>query len=203
MRFSFLLLAFLFLGFTSDNPQDSPVTSTDFHRVYLNLPLVAEAARTHSMTPEMEKFLLKRRTPIDHKAALVNALGWSQTNTPNFDAFAAAVKKKRKIHTLSPDSRMKAHDQLMLGYLLLLEDYSHPEKASPYLEKAAARLPDSRTAQTLLAICRAQISFDDSWCEVWQHYQKVKENTSLTNDLKAEADQIIYEYLVLYQDSCN
>lgn len=203
MRFSFLLLSFLFLGFTSDKPQDSPVTSTDFHKAYLEIPLIAEAATTHTMTTAMEKFLLKRRTPIDQKAALVNALGWSQTNTPNFDAFAAAVKKKRKIHTLTPDSKMKAHDQLMLGYLLLLEDYFNPQNASPYLEKAAARLPNSRTAQTLLAICRAQISFDGSWCEVWRHYEKVRNNTELKDDIRKDADQVIYDYLVLYQDSCN
>ena len=198
-----LLLALLpfWLGYFP-KPQDSPVTSTPFHQAYLDVPQVAGAARSTRLDAGMIKFLLNKKTPVDQKAALVNALGWDQEGTPNFDAFSAALRAKRKIDVLGPDSRMTAHDQLVLGYLLLLEDYFHPDRALPYLERAANRLPQSQTAQVLLAICRAQISFDSSWCEVWRHFERVEQRSDLQADLRPEGLAIIREYLVLYQPEC-
>ncbi len=202
MKVSLLLVVMpLFLGLFP-KPQDSPVTSTPFHQAYLEIPDVARAAQTTRLDGGMISFLLNKKTPIDQKAALVNALGWDQEGTPNFDAFSAALKAKRKINVLSPDSKMTAHDQLLLGYLLLLEDYFHPDRALPYLEGAAKRLPFSQTAQVLLAICRAQISFDSSWCEVWRHFERVEQRTDLQADLRPAALAIIREYLILYQPEC-
>ncbi|MDP5172871.1 MAG: hypothetical protein NWR72_21710 [Bacteroidia bacterium] len=200
----FLSFVFLLLIATAgmESPQDSPVTSTDFHQAYLDVPLVKRASMTHTLDNDMNKFLLSKKTPIDQKAALVNALGWDQNGTPNFDAFATTIQAKRKVAVLSAESKLKSDDLLVLGYLLLIEDYFHPANALPYLERAASELPQSQTAQMLLALCKAQISFDSDWCAVWTRYKEVAENASLTKDLRPEALSIIREYMVLYKEEC-
>ncbi len=185
-----------------ERPQDSPATSTDFHRAYLDVALVERASKTRTLDKEMTKFLLRKKTPLDHKVALVNALGWEQTGTPHFDALSAKIQSQRKVSVLSPESPLRADEFLVLGYLLLLEDYFHPARALPYLERAAAMLPASRTARTMLSIGKSQVSFEDDWCAVWTHYQEVADNASLTDDLRPEALSIIREYMVLYREEC-
>ncbi len=201
---SILLLLFLPLAglFPADRPMDSPVTSTPFHKAYMDVGLVQEAAETKQLTDKMVRFLLKRRKPLDQKLAILNALSWDHDGTPFFDQLAAAIQKKRKIHTLTSDSRMRAHDQMLLGYMLLLEDYFHPRNASPYIENAAERMPSSRAAQTILAICLGQISFDTNWCDVWRHYERVELNAELDQDFREEAAVIVHDYLVLYKGDC-
>ena len=200
--FLVLLLSCLLSGVPADKPMDSPVTSTPFYKAYLDVPLVAEAAETHQLSDAMIKFLLKKRKPLDQKLAIVNALSWDHDGTPFFEAFSAAVQAKRKIHTLTPDSRMRAEDRLLLGYFLLLEDYFNPVHASPYIEKAVEEIPGSFAAQTMRAICRGQISFDSNWCDVWRHYERVETNEELTEDFREEASAIVREYLVLYREEC-
>lgn len=201
-RLIVLLTAFLFPQ-EAQKPTDSPVTSTPFHQAYQDNPLVKEAAETHQLTEEMVFWMLKRRNPLDQKLAILNALSWGSTATGNLEMLQEGIMAKRKIAVLSSESRMKAHDQILLGYMMLLENYFEPKLAAPFIEKGADRLAKSRAAQTIRAICRAQISFDDSWCEVWRHYERVSDNQDLKDDLREEADQIIREYLILYQESCN
>lgn len=201
IRIIVLLSVFLFPQH-EQKPTDSPVTSTPFHQAYQDNPLVADAAENHLLTEEMVKYLLKRRNPLDQKLAILNALSWGSTATGNLTILKDAITEKRKIAVLSPESRMKPHDQLLLGYMMLLENYFEPKLAAPYIEKGADRLPKSRTAQVIRAICRAQVSFDESWCQVWRHYEEVANREDLKNDFREKADRIIYDYLVLYKEDC-
>ena len=92
---------------------------------------------------------------------------------------------------------------LCIGYLIALDDYFQPEKSFPFLLKAAEELPMSFTAQIIWAIVRAQKAMDTSWCMVWRYAEEVLEvRIDLTRDMREKAKKIIYDYMILYKDSC-
>ena len=54
---------------------DSPLTSTDFYRAYLDVPIVKKAAENpNKLTKEMMEYLYDKN-PLDIRIALVNAVG--------------------------------------------------------------------------------------------------------------------------------
>jgi hypothetical protein len=79
-----MILAFGFGAFAAR--ADSPVTSTPIADAYSDVPMVG-AARTGAMTPAIADFLYSS-APIDQKAAVVNALGWSTDGKSNARLYA-------------------------------------------------------------------------------------------------------------------
>ena len=60
---------------------DSPLTSTDFYRAYLDVPIVKKAADSPGkLTQEMMEYLHDDKNPLDKRIALVNAVGWNIEN---------------------------------------------------------------------------------------------------------------------------
>lgn len=56
---------------------DSPLTSTDFYRAYLDIPVVKKAAdNPGKLTKDMMEYLYDDKNPLDIRIALINALGW-------------------------------------------------------------------------------------------------------------------------------
>ena len=56
---------------------DSPLTSTDFYKAYLDVPIVAAAAKNPGkLSNEAKAYLFDDNNPLDVKLALINAVGW-------------------------------------------------------------------------------------------------------------------------------
>jgi hypothetical protein len=181
---------------------DSPVTSTDFHRAYADSGHVKEAIGEKTLTPELAELLARGDIAIDEKAAIINALGW-ESGSAHVDAF--------KKHLASRYDRSRAErgidlvsgeEAFVLGYLMLLGDYFHPEEALPYLAYARARLPKSFTVAIIHALAEAQAVMDKNWCKVWRGAERVLDDRKLVRDMRPAAVEIIREYMALYQDSC-
>jgi hypothetical protein len=84
--------------------------------------------------------------------------------------------------------------------LLLLDDYTHPSKALPYLEKARQKKPNSFTISITYAIAQAQQSFT---CTSQKNIDNILHNLKLTRELREDAISIITDGLSLYQtDTC-
>ena len=67
---------------------DSPLTSTDFYRAYLDVPIVKKAAdQPNKLTPEMMDYLYNDENPLDIRIALINAIGWNFDGLPNFNEY--------------------------------------------------------------------------------------------------------------------
>lgn len=180
---------------------DSPITSTAFYKEYLEVEMVKRAEAEGVMGLDFADFLCDPDVPLDQKAALVNALSWNIDGKQNAEIFTyyLALKNKKtatdlKIEDLTPPELM------CLGYLTVMDDYFDPEKALPYLEKAAEKLPKSFTAAIILALTRAQKLMDSDWSEVWKVTEKVFEDKKLKLDMKRKARDIIFDYMVLYRD---
>jgi hypothetical protein len=54
----------------------------------------------------------------------------------------------------------------------------------------------------ILAIAKAQKVMDTNMCDVWKTANQVFENEKLEQDMRPEAKQVIYDYMVLYKDEC-
>ena len=57
---------------------DSPLTSTEFSKAYLNEPILVKASKSRGiLSKELMSYLTDESNPVDMKVALINKLGWS------------------------------------------------------------------------------------------------------------------------------
>ena len=80
--FSFLTLSIV-PGFA-----DSPLTSTDFYRAYLDVPIVKKAAdNPNKLTKEIMEYLYNDKNPLVIRIALINAVGWNFDGLSTFNDY--------------------------------------------------------------------------------------------------------------------
>ena len=204
MKFKFLFLLICLITTLQKLQADSPVTSTPFSDLYIQSGNedVIYASKVKSLDKQVIESLLNPAIPVDVKAAICNALGWSNDGNENAKTFFKALKEKYNTKSLSLDM-LSADDCLVLGYLSLLGDYFNPQNADPILQQAVALNPKSYTCNMILALCKAQEVMDTNYCDVWKAFDAVKKNTTLNDDMPAAAIKIIFDYMVLYKETCN
>ena len=61
---------------------DSPITSTDFYRAYLDVELVENAHNSGELNMILAE-ALSNETPLDIKMAIINALSWDLDGKDN------------------------------------------------------------------------------------------------------------------------
>ncbi len=184
---------------------DSPVTSTPFSEAYRDIEIVRKASTAGVLDIEMAGYLSSKKNPIDKKAAVINALSWRYGGKDNAKRYIAYLEKTyRASHGNLEMNTLHGDEIFCLGYLTLMDDYFHPEKALPLLEKAGKKMKDSLTVSMILAIARAQdvMEVDADRCEPWRITEKVLQNKRLKCDLRARAKKIIVDYMTLYKDDC-
>jgi hypothetical protein len=194
-----LLIAF---SVSAGKPQDSPITSTEFWTAYNMVKPVAYASEKKTLDARLTKTLLSRKIPVDQKAAIINAIGWSPDGNHNADTWIAALKKKYKTGSITPESPLSADEFMCLGYLLVMDDYFQPQNALPYLEQANKLRPGDYTLRMILALTLSQRDMDSNWCLVYRNVEAVQNDKSLRRNLRPEATDIIMDYINLYQESC-
>lgn len=184
---------------------DSPATSTYFADVYKKVKQVRIAAETSTMTKKLARYLFSNRSNMGEKAAVINALGWSQAGMSNTIFLQQAVAKRHRISTFEeiPISEITGIEAMCIGYMMLLDDYFNPIPSIPYLEHAAMKYPTSFTVNMLLTIARCQVAMlENEWCKVWTITAAFIAQKSLQMDIKAEAWQAVKSYLVIYESEC-
>lgn len=175
---------------------DSPVTSTPFADAYLDYPMVVTARNSGVMTPEIASFLASRTRPLDVRAAVINALSWSVDGKQNAELYCR-MRHQCSVAELSPEA-LRGDELMVVGYLLLMDDYHHPGRALPYLEQARGRLPTSYTVAMLHALCLAQADLTGS--QPWDLVSRVLDDRSLNGDMRIGAMRIIVDYMSLYRE---
>ena len=184
---------------------DSPVTSTPFSDAYMDIEIVRKARAGGVLDSEMAGYLSSKKNPIDKKAAVINALSWKCGGKDNAKRYIAYLEK---IYRASPGNldmnTLRGDEIFCLGYLTLMDDYFHPEKALPLLEKAGKKMKNSLTVSMILAIARAQdvMDVDTDRCEPWRITEKILQNKKLKCDLRPGAKKIIVNYMALYKEDC-
>jgi len=182
---------------------DSPATSTPFASAYLDLPLVAQAAETQVLSAEMLDWLQREAVPLDQKLALVNALGWNFAGQSNHLLYGQALEQKYA-RPLLDGSHLTGEEQLILGYLSLMDNYFASREPLPLIRRGARRLWQQQSAQWVLAIAEAQdyISRPQAWCQIWLQAEQIRQSRGLQADLRPQGVREIMDYLQLYQAYC-
>ncbi|MEO0376901.1 MAG: hypothetical protein AAF329_20230 [Cyanobacteria bacterium P01_A01_bin.17] len=195
--------AALLLNVAAPSRADSPITSTDFSKAYQDYDIITKAQKTGTLDLEMAQYLSSPSTPIDIKAALINALSWKFEGKRNATLYRQylGLTYKQPIEKLRPE-QLSDDELFSLGYLTVMDDYFKPEKAQPYLEAAQQRTPKSYTIAMVNALTQAQAALNSDWCQVWRVTEKVVNDSTLDQDLRPAAKKIILDYMGLYEESC-
>jgi hypothetical protein len=76
---------------------DSPLTSTDFYKAYMDVPIVQEALNSKGkMSNEMMEYIVIDTNPLEIKLAIINAIGWEHKGIMISKRFFASVMSKKK-----------------------------------------------------------------------------------------------------------
>lgn len=197
-----LLIKLLFI-FPTASFADSPITATRFYEAYLDVKMVERAHLEGVMGVEIAEFLSSPDNPIDAKAAVINALSWRFEGKNNAEFYMYYLALLYHVPVIELDTEFLSADEVFcVGYLMLMDDYFHPEKGLVLLEEAHKLMKDSFTVSIIVALARAQMVFDADWCEVWKLIERVLRNEDLKQDLRPEAKKMIVDYMILYKEYC-
>lgn len=177
---------------------DSPVTSTEFFKAYLDKEIVRTADETGGVTEELAEYLADESAPLDIRAAVINAIGWDGERHGRTEAFVHFAYGK-KISDLDL-SKLRGDELFVIGYLLAMDDYFDTARAEELLSRARLSIKDSFTVAIIHAIVVAQTQMTSSWQEVWTSVAAVAFDERLTLDMRSEAAEIIIDYMVLYSE---
>lgn len=182
---------------------DSPVTSTYFAGSYFDYAIVLQAESAHELNETIADYLLDEDNPIDVKAAIINAIGWSLDGTSNSEKFKTYIAKKRGITTAQINLDNLSGDELFcLGYFLAYDDYFVVDEALNMLEKAVAKNKTSFTVNMVYTLVKAQKAMDTDFCKVWKLTAELLNDKTLKRDMKTSAIQLVVDYMILYKQDC-
>ena len=219
--FSILICLTLF----TQSYADSPLTSTFFATAYADQPLIKQILDVRGMdekynfdlTSEMLKYFDDISITLDKKVALINALGWGDDK--NTGIFKKHLSKKYGLQesdidqililevnetSVLPESAKKISndDLVLLGYLQIMGNYFEPTRGILAIEAAITNNMGSEATAWVYSLLAAQIYLDISWCEVYVSVFQVSIMTYTKDFMRDEAKNAIWEYIGLYQSSC-
>ena len=202
----FALTLLIALNVVTFSYADSPLTSTDFSEAYKTDPVVVKAGITNGiLTQELFNFLVDETRAIDLKMALINKLSWSIDGKDNAGLFIDFGKKSKKWKDYEVFiENATAEELLCYAYLKSLDDYFDVDQALNIATIAVILKPNSYTFNIIHALIQAQSIFEnvDNWCAIYSEPNNIRFNETLERDMKIEAEEIIFEYLQLYQEYC-
>ncbi|GAA0076793.1 hypothetical protein UT300005_11710 [Clostridium sp. CTA-5] len=195
----FIIVAMFF----SMNPittfADSPVTSTDFYKAYIDVDMVKTAKEKGVIDQEIANYLYSSKNPIDVKAAVINALGWKYEGKNNAENYVKLMYSsdidKLDIGSLSGD------EIFCISYMMALDDYFHVDKALLLMEKAYEKNNTNFTIALIESILKGQANIENSnWGMIWVNTENVLNDKTLVKDMKQEAIDSIVKYMKLYKE---
>ena len=182
---------------------DSPLTSTDFYKAYLDIPLIQKTANSKGiLTDEVFEYLTSQNS-LDKKIALINALKWDFDGKNNSSLYIKKLFGIRKNYTLTNFYQKATPEELLCyGYIKAMDNYFDVKKASIFTSRAKKLNPGSNTIAVINHLITAQMVESSNWCEIYSGFDNIKQNKLLKLDFRTKALDIIYEYLKGYKDYC-
>ncbi len=178
---------------------DSPITTTEFYKAYLDEAIVQKAHQAKDVTEELALYLADEENPLAVRAAVINAIGWENEQAERAASFAQLTYDKPLSELAT--TNLRGDERFVIGYLLAMDDYFDTREAEAWLADAKQLLPDSFTAALIHALVQAQPEVQSSdWTHVWRIVADVAFNTDLEMDMRPAAAEIIIDYMVTYSD---
>jgi hypothetical protein len=204
MKNILLIILFTF----SINPvfADSPLTSTDFYKAYMDVPLIAKASQSNGvLTTEIFDYITSKSTSVDKKIAVINALKWNINGKNNAVIYLKKLFLKHKEY--SPSNFFKkgtAEELICYAYLKAMDNYFDVKKASLFSSRAIKLSPNSFTIAVINQLIKVQmVNAPKNWCKIYSEMNKIRENKDLVFDFRKDAAKLIFIYTDGYKDYCS
>jgi hypothetical protein len=183
---------------------DSPLTSTDFYKAYMDIPLVNKTSKSNGvLTNEVFDFLNSKSNSIDKKIALINALKW------DFDGKNNAILYLKKLFVIHKEytsknffNKASADELICYAYLKAMDNYFNVEEALKFSTQATKLNSNSYTIAIINNLIKAQLISFNEWCEIYRVMNEVREDKKLVIDFRKQASKIIFNYTDCYKEYC-
>lgn len=190
---------------------DSPLTSTDFYRAYLDIPIVkSAAANPGKLSHEQMAYLLEDRNPLDVRLALINAVGWNIDGLTTFtDYLAYSLNNYPKEKHGHPADKIVTTEDLfssaspqqmaVLVYLRAMSDYLNVSQAYQIADMAMQNSISSESFMLPMALVWAQLKLmQGEWEAIYPSFEYLFLNAQ-EKDMRPEAVKIIMDYIGEYK----
>ena len=210
MKKLFLLFALL-VSAVQLSFADSALTSTEFYKAYLDVPIVKAAAdQPNVLSEEAKAYLFDEANPLDVKLALINAVGWEiegLTAYKDYLNYCIQHFPKSK-YGIAPGKRVTQQDvfkhaspeqKAVLVYLSAMSNYFNTAAMSKMVRMAMTTpRTDKQSFMLAIGLVKAQIALDNDWAEVYPIvYDCV--NKPRIKDMRPEAIDLVMEYINEYE----
>jgi hypothetical protein len=200
-----VLLLILTLSFNSVFA-DSPLTSTELYKAYMNVPLVAKTANSNGvLTDEVFDYLNSTTSSIDKKIAVINALKWNIDGKNNATLYLKKLMLLHKDYTPTAFYNLANADELICyAYLKAMDNYFDVKEASLFSAQALKRNPKSYTIAIInqLIVVQMLLNRQKEWCGIYRSMNNIRADKDLIVDFRKEASTIIFNYTDKYKENC-
>ena len=189
---------------------DSPLTSTDFYKAYLDVPMVQEALNSKGkMSNEMMEYIVVDTNPLEIKLAIINAIGWEHKGIMISKRFFASVMSKKKYQTelggdfMAFNWNATADELICYAYMKALDNYFDVVGAFEIAGDAVRKSPDSFAVNMIYNLVKAQglNDFGEN-CYASKMFLSLKDNPQLKMDMKKESLSYVFEYMEAIGKDC-
>lgn len=184
---------------------DSPLTSTDFYKAYMDIPLINKTGKSNGvLTNEVFDFLNSKINTMDKKIALINALKWNINGKNNAELYFKNLIGIHKEYT--PNNfynKGTAEELICYSYLKAMDNYFDVGSASVFSKRAHKLNPNSYAIAIVNQLIKVQmIDYPQDSCEIYRMMNEIRENKKLVIDFRKQASNIIFNYTDCYKKYC-
>ena len=191
---------------------DSPLTSTDFYKAYMDVPMVQEASVSKGrITNEMMEYIDDDANPLDVKLAIINAIGWDRKGMMVSKLFFLYVKKKKNYHEnfgefydyMSFKWYATRDELICYAYMRAMDNYFDVVEAYDVAYEASQKYPNSFAVTMIYNLIKAQglTSFGET-CYMSKLFLSLKDNSKLKMDMRKESMSYVFEYMTAVGENC-
>ncbi|MEQ8172526.1 MAG: WD40 repeat domain-containing protein [Candidatus Eremiobacterota bacterium] len=213
MKKYFICVIFLIFLLSLPAFADSPLTSTEFYKAYIDIEQVKNA-KGATLNEDIFNFITDPYEPLDVRIAVINAMGWNINGTDNGKIFIDLMARKlNKGPEKLKISELSSEEILCLGYMLSMDDYfnlspaaqtgGEVETSDPLtlVKKAAVQKPGNFTIQLIASLVKAQslLSSETEWGNIYLTVNRVV-SSDLEKNMRKEALAIIMDYIGNYKE---
>lgn len=197
------LLLILFTFSINSVFADSPLTSTDFYKAYMDVPIVQEASLSKgTITNEMMEYIDDDANPLEIKLGIINAIGWEHKGIMVSKMYFMFVMNKKKYKTefggdfIAFKWNASRDELICFSYMKALDNYFDVTDAFEMAGEAVRKYPDSFAVNMIYNLIKSQglTSFGEYYYAS-KLFLTLKDNPKLKMDMKKESLSYVFEYM--------
>ncbi len=204
MKIKNLLLCLFFLLLANQSFADSPLTSTEFYKGYIDIAIVKQARKSDGIITEKQlQFLTNSKNPVAIKLALINSLGWDtkgKSNAPEYLEYL--FEQKPHLNYKNFINKASAEELICYAYLRAMDDYFNVKSASVFARQAMRKAPTSYSIHLIGTLIQVQGLNQNNWCSVYTKTNQVRTNKKLQLDMRLISTAAIFDYTDGYKEYC-